>query len=95
VALDEYDSLPTEVKKHEPYQALFGGASGLDVYRRVVPQAAARLAAGGYLLLEAGAGQARQVGQFMEKERLSLQPVLNDLQGIPRCLVGRKESREK
>jgi release factor glutamine methyltransferase len=90
VALDEYDSLPTEVKNHEPHQALFGGASGLDVYRRVVPQAAARLVAGGYLLLEAGAGQARQIGQFMEKAGLSLQPVLNDLQGIPRCLVGRK-----
>jgi release factor glutamine methyltransferase len=95
VALDEYDSLPTEVKNHEPHEALFGGASGLDVYRRLVPEAATRLVAGGYLLLEAGAGQAPQIGRFMQNEGLSLQQVLNDLQGIPRCLIGHKESREK
>ena len=95
VALDEYDSLPTEVKNHEPHGALFGGASGLDVYRRLIPETVARLMAGGYLLLEVGAGQAQQVGQFMEKEGLSLQPALNDLQGIPRCLIGQKASREK
>jgi release factor glutamine methyltransferase len=95
VALDEYDSLPTEVKNHEPHEALFGGASGLDVYGRLVPEAAARLVAGGFLLLEVGVGQAPQVGQIVEKEGFLLQPVLNDLQGIPRCLIGQKESREK
>jgi len=92
IALDEYDSLAGEVKNHEPREALFGGASGLEVYSRLVPGAAARLAAGGYLLLEVGAGQARQVGQLIEEEGLSLQAVLNDLQGIPRCLIGHKDS---
>jgi len=95
IALDEYDNLPTEVKNHEPHEALFGGVSGLDVYRRLVPEAAVRLVAGGYLLLEVGMGQASQVGQLIEKEGLSLQPVLHDLQGIPRCLIGQKISREK
>ena len=95
VALDEYDSLPTEVKNHEPHEALLGGASGLDVYRRLVPEAAVRLVMEGYLLLEVGMGQASQVGQLIEKEGLSLQPALNDLQGIPRCLIGQKISREK
>lgn len=95
VALDEYDNLPTEVKNHEPHVALFGGALGLDVYRRLVPEAAARLAAGGYLLLEVGAGQAQQVGQYIEREELFLHPVLNDLQGIPRCVIGQKILREK
>ena len=94
IALDEYDSLPTEVKNHEPHEALFGGASGLDVYRRLVPDAAARLAPGGYLLLEVGAGQAQQVGRFMEKVGLVLQPVLNDLQGIPRCVIGQSRFQE-
>lgn len=94
VALDEYDSLPTEVKNHEPHEALFGGASGLDVYRRLIPEAKTRLVAGGSMLLEVGAGQAQQVGQFMEQEGLSLLQVLNDLQGIPRCLIGQKATRE-
>jgi release factor glutamine methyltransferase len=95
VALGECDSLPTEVKNHEPHKALFGGASGLEVYRRLIPEASDRLAAEGYFLLEVGVGQAQQVGQLMEKEKLLAQPALKDLRGIPRCLIGQKISREK
>jgi len=94
VALDEYDSLPGEVRNHEPHDALFGGASGLDVYRRFIPEASSRLTDGGWLLLEIGAGQALQVGQLVEDAGLRLQMVLKDLQGIPRCVVARKMSRE-
>jgi release factor glutamine methyltransferase len=90
VAFGECDRLPSEVRNHEPHEALFGGESGLEVYRRLIPEVASRLFAGGYLLLEVGIGQAQQVGQLIEKETLSLLEVINDLQGIPRCLVGRK-----
>jgi len=92
VALDDYDSLPPEVKNHEPHEALFGGPTGMDPVRRLVPEAAARLAAGGSLLLEAGAGQAEEIARLMEDEGLSLHPVVNDLQGIPRCLIGTRDS---
>ena len=92
VALDDYDSLPPEVKNHEPHEALFGGPSGMDAVRRLVPEAAARLAAGGSLLLEAGAGQAERIARLMENEGLSLRAVVNDLQGIPRCLIGTRDS---
>ncbi len=92
VALDDYDSLPPEVKNHEPHEALFGGPTGMDPVRRLVPEAAARLAAGGSLLLEAGAGQAEEIARLMENEGLSLHPVVNDLQGIPRCLIGTRDS---
>jgi release factor glutamine methyltransferase len=95
VALDECDSLPSEVKNHEPHEALFGGKSGLEVYRRLVPEVPSRLSAEGHLLLEVGAGQAQQVGQLVESAGLRLQMVINDLQGIPRCLVARNVSREK
>jgi release factor glutamine methyltransferase len=95
VALDECDSLPSEVKNHEPHEALFGGVSGLDVYRRLVPEVTSRLSVGGYFLLEIGAGQAQQVGQLFEGAGLCLQTTLNDLQGIARCLVARKVSGEK
>ena len=95
VPLKDYDSLPSEVRDHEPHEALFGGESGLDVYRRLVPEVSSRLFEGGYLLIEAGLGQAQEVGRLVEKSRLSLQSTLNDLQGIPRCLVGRKISQEK
>ena len=95
IALDECDSLPSEVKDHEPHEALFGGASGLEIYHRLVPEVSLRLSAGGWLLLELGAGQAQHVRQLVESAGLNLQMILNDLQGIPRCLVARKASQEK
>jgi release factor glutamine methyltransferase len=95
VALDECDSLPSEVKDHEPHIALFGGARGLDIYRRLIPEVSSRLNAGGWFLLELGAGQAPTVGRFVEGAGLSLHTILNDLRGIPRCLVARKEIREE
>ncbi len=95
IALDECDSLPDEVRNHEPHEALFGGASGLEVYVRLLPEVLGRLTDGGWLLLEIGAGQELQVGQLVESAGLSLQVVLKDLQGIPRCIVARKVSREK
>ncbi len=90
VALTEYDSLPCDVRDYEPHKALFGGESGLEVYRRLIPEVSSRLASGGYLLLELGAGQAGEVEQLVEREKISLETTVNDLQGIPRCLVGRR-----
>jgi release factor glutamine methyltransferase len=93
VALEEYDNLPAAVRNYEPHAALFGGASGMDIYHRLIPEASPRLKPEGYLLLESGAGQAERIGSIIEKEGLSLQMTLNDLQGIPRCLVGLKPPR--
>lgn len=94
VAADECDSLPCEVKNHEPHDALFGGASGLDIYHRLLPEVWPRLNPGGWVLLELGAGQAQQVGRIVESTGLCLQTILKDLQGIPRCLVARKTTQE-
>ncbi len=90
VALSDYDSLPPEVKDYEPHTALFGGQSGLEFYRELIPEVPSRLASGGYLLLELGAGQAEDVRRLVEREGISVETVLNDLQGIPRCLVARR-----
>jgi len=90
VAFKEYDSLPHNVKDYEPHTALFGGESGVEVYDRLAPEIASRLVPGGYCLLELGMGQASYVGLAVEKAGLSLEIILNDLQGIPRCLVGRR-----
>ena len=43
VATRDLDNLEPSVEKHEPRQALFGGEDGLDVYRRLLDQAPARL----------------------------------------------------
>jgi len=57
----EYRALEANVREYEPRLALHGGADGLDVYRRLVPAAAARLRPGGVLAVEVGAGQAAAV----------------------------------
>lgn len=53
----ELAGLAPEVRDHEPLLALDGGPDGLDVVRRIVAEAPARLRPGGWLLMEIGAGQ--------------------------------------
>jgi len=50
--------MPPEARDHEPAVALDGGADGLDLHRRIAEDAAAWLAPGGTLLIEAGEEQA-------------------------------------
>lgn len=92
--VDEADrsALAREVRDHEPALALFGGAGGLEVYRRLVPAAAAALRTGGHLVLEVGAGQAAAVKELCNSAGLGVEQVLADLQSIPRALVATKPS---
>jgi release factor glutamine methyltransferase len=90
VSRQDTESLPPLVRDHEPHLALFAGDSGLDIYRRLIPQAAGRLALGGYLLLEIGQGMSERVVAMMESAGLSLQSLEKDLQAIPRCAVARR-----
>jgi len=60
----DIETLESEVRDFDPRGALDGGADGLDVYRAVIPDAAAFLNAGGWLLLEVGTGQAADVAQM-------------------------------
>lgn len=86
----EMEELPRLVREHEPRQALFGGESGLEVYRRLIPQAAARLLPRGCLLLEVGAGQAGEVAGLIKREGLVPDQIVEDLQRISRCIVARR-----
>jgi release factor glutamine methyltransferase len=93
VPLRDYNSLPPEVREFEPHQALFAGEQGLDIYRRLIPECLLRLVPGGYLLLELGIGQVEAVRGLAE-EGFFLKTVVNDLRGIPRCLVAQKPLSE-
>ncbi|MCL1863930.1 MAG: peptide chain release factor N(5)-glutamine methyltransferase [Defluviitaleaceae bacterium] len=46
--------LSTTVRDHEPHLALDGGEDGLDIYRRLIPQAKQLLSPSGMMLLEIG-----------------------------------------
>jgi release factor glutamine methyltransferase len=82
------ESLPPEVRDHEPPVALFAGDAGLSVIPRLLTASAAHLNPGGVLILEFGFGQADAVETLIERTPgLKLLDVRSDLQGIPRTAV--------
>lgn len=86
----EEEVLEPQVANYEPRSALYAGPTGLEIYERLIPQAARVLKAGGWLMLEIGYGQSSAVQNLM----LGWAGVtlVNDLQGIPRVVLGQKQS---
>lgn len=79
---EDMEHLQKEVS-FEPALALYGGADGLDFYRRIANDYQAHLNAGGALLLEIGSTQAETAAALFAAKT----SVLNDLAGNPRVLV--------
>ncbi len=77
--------LQAEVRR-EPLMALDGGADGLDIYRRIAQDAARRLTVGGTLLMEVGAGQAREVMTLCQAAGLIPVAIHEDYQHIERIV---------
>jgi release factor glutamine methyltransferase len=81
-------SLHPQVRDHEPAAALFAGLDGLDIYRRLIPQARAALQPNGLLALEIGHGQREAIASLLSGwNELRF---LDDLQHIPRIALARK-----
>ena len=62
----EMEELPPEVKK-EPDLALAGGEDGLEIYRKLIPQAHLVLKKGGLLALEIGYKQGDSLREIIEE----------------------------
>jgi release factor glutamine methyltransferase len=77
--------LPREVAEHEPGEALFAGADGLDDYRRILPEIPELLAPGGTAILEIGAEQGGAVTALAEATGLSV-TLHRDMGGRPRAV---------
>ncbi|MCE5286532.1 MAG: peptide chain release factor N(5)-glutamine methyltransferase [Pelosinus sp.] len=86
----ELAALAPEVRG-EPQLALAGGVDGLDFYRRIISEGAIYLAAGGLLVLEVGAGQAREVALLAENTPLKNNAIIKDYAGIERVVLMVKE----
>jgi release factor glutamine methyltransferase len=88
IANGERETLDAEVRDYEPASALFAGPTGLEVYERLIPQAATALQPGGWLIMEIGAGQQFQLTQLLKDWRnVGFEP---DLQGIPRVVLAQR-----
>lgn len=81
----EVGSLQEEVRR-EPVTALDGGPDGLDVIRRLLPQAVAKLRKGGRLALEFGLGQAEPLAA-LAAENFPDRKILKDHQSRDRYLI--------
>lgn len=66
IPLAELEQTDRQVKNFEPRLALFAEGDGLEIYRRLIPQAYALLRPAGILLLEIDARQANAVPEMMQ-----------------------------
>lgn len=73
----------------EPFLALDGGADGLDLIRKVIPQAELRLKQGGALLLEAGSEQSAPIEELFRRRGWKNVTVWADLAGRHRVTGAR------
>ncbi|MEA2249367.1 MAG: release factor glutamine methyltransferase [Solirubrobacteraceae bacterium] len=86
--VEEGAALAPEITRHEPPAALYAGADGLTVIRRLAAAAGATRAR--FLAIEVGAGQAGAVADVMRREGFADVGVTADLAGIDRIVVGRR-----
>ena len=84
--------LELEVRR-EPRLALAGGVDGLDFYRRIISGGASYLNPNGFIAMEVGINQAKDVAALAEQSlTLRVDSIIKDYAGIDRVvvLVGRE-----
>ena len=92
VAAAEIPRLQPEVRDHDPHIALFGGADGLDVTRRLLAEVPPLLKPDACLLLELGDGQAEPVREEMARSGWRVLQTIADGAGIERVIVAQRET---
>ncbi len=86
------EGMDAEVTGFEPALALDGGADGLDLYRRLVPQALEVLAPRGVLAVELHETCLEQAARLAREAGFAEARIASDLAARPRVLVARKGS---
>jgi release factor glutamine methyltransferase len=86
--VEDSATLAPEIARHEPAVALYAGADGLTVIRRLVAAAAATPAR--FVALEVGMGQAADVAGVLRAAGFGAVETRRDLAGIERVVVGRR-----
>jgi release factor glutamine methyltransferase len=89
VGESEMDKVQKQVREFEPKIAVFSGEEGMDIYRRLIPEAREALKPGGMLVVEIGFSSEQKVRELLE-DWADVQ-VTADLQGIPRVISAKRQ----
>ncbi len=93
VPTKEIPALMPEITGYEPYKALDGGGDGLDLYRKLIPQAHRVLRPGGWLGMEMGEGQSAGLASLLPEDQWGEGVrVLKDYTGRDRFIIAKKNN---
>ncbi len=84
----ELSNLMPDVGLYEPREALDGGPDGLDLYRRLISQALRYLTKPGFLLMEIGPEQGKEIASFLNISGWKYE-CLSDIAGRDRLVIAR------
>lgn len=90
IPTDEIQTLPIEVR-NEPFLALDGGKSGLDIIERIIERAPDFVYQGGVLLLEASPCQMNKISSLLVNRGFKDIKLYKDLSGQDRVIGGKYE----
>ncbi len=90
IAPEEWDTLPREVKDHEPTRALQGGEKGLYYISQIAARAWEHLLPGGLLVVEMGWQQKEKVKMLFKGKPYRDLEFLTDLGGRDRAVKARR-----
>ena len=89
IRTEEINHLMPEVREHEPHMALDGDEDGLKFYRIIAKHAGDYLNDGGYLFLEIGYDQGKEVSDLLESHGFDNIKVIKDYAGLDRVVVAK------
>ncbi|MCK9230083.1 MAG: peptide chain release factor N(5)-glutamine methyltransferase [Syntrophales bacterium] len=93
IADNAWQSLPRGVRDFEPREALVAGPEGTGFHKRLIDEAHLFLIDGGWLIMEIGDGQRRQVDELFEDSGLYDRiHSRRDMTGRDRVMAGRKKA---
>lgn len=85
---DERSTLQPEVAQHEPPEALFAGADGLDIVRQIVTDAPGILKPGAFIAFEVDPAQCEEVARLLKSVGFQTTDIRRDLSGNNRIVEG-------
>jgi release factor glutamine methyltransferase len=89
VSIQEWQDLDPEIRQFEPKLAVSDQNDGYEFYRRIGEVAAQFVRKGGWVIVEVGHGQAERVSELFRAAAFLEISVVDDLQEIPRVVLGR------